>query len=71
MTVAEPFLLTRSDATELLGRLKRVCGGGGTLTASRTAGDEPCFRLEVQGDHVARVVGWLEDRGFRAKRSGG
>jgi len=47
---------------ELLAELKRLCGTGGAVK------DEG---LEIQGDHRDRLVGELEQRGFRVKRTGG
>ena len=43
-------------------RLRSACGAGGTVKDAV---------LEVQGDHVDRVVGWLQQEGFAAKRAGG
>lgn len=71
VTVAAPLVLTRDDASRLLGDWKRLCGGGGALKASKTAAGDPCFELEVQGDHADRIVGELVKAGYRAKRSGG
>ena len=43
-------------------RLRSACGAGGTVKDAV---------LEVQGDHVDRVVAWLQQEGFSAKRAGG
>ena len=43
-------------------RLRIACGSGGTVKDGV---------LEVQGDHCARVLLWLQAEGFTAKRSGG
>jgi translation initiation factor 1 len=43
-------------------RLRSACGAGGTLKDGV---------LEVQGDHVERVIAWLTAQGFVVKRSGG
>lgn len=43
-------------------RLRSACGAGGTVKDAV---------LEVQGDHVDRVVAWLQQEGFGAKRAGG
>ncbi len=69
VTIAGTFFLTRADAAALLKRLKKSCGGGGTLVA--VPGDEPGFALELQGDHGDRLLELLAGLGFRAKRSGG
>jgi translation initiation factor 1 len=71
VTVAGPLVLTRADAATLLAGWKRLCGGGGTLRLGSLPGGEPCFELEVQGDHADRLVGELERVGYRARRSGG
>jgi translation initiation factor 1 len=50
-------------ALEALGRqLRGACGAGGTVKDGV---------LEVQGDHVDRVLALLLQQGWRAKRSGG
>lgn len=52
-----------ADAAAALGkRLRSSCGSGGTLREGV---------LELQGDHVERVLAWLQAEGFEAKRSGG
>ena len=43
-------------------RLRTACGAGGTVKDGV---------LEVQGDHVERVLAWLQQDGFAAKRAGG
>ena len=43
-------------------RLRTACGAGGTLKDGV---------LEVQGDHVDRVLAWLQQEGIGAKRAGG
>ena len=43
-------------------RLRTACGAGGTLKEGV---------LEVQGDHVERVLGWLQQEGWKVKRAGG
>jgi translation initiation factor 1 len=53
----------QGEALAALGkRLRTFCGAGGTLKDGV---------LEVQGDHRDRVVPWLENEGFKVKRSGG
>jgi translation initiation factor 1 (eIF-1/SUI1) len=36
-----------------------------------TRGGEPCFQLEIQGDHADRVVADLTGAGYPTKRAGG
>ena len=43
-------------------RLRAACGAGGTVKDGV---------IEVQGDHSARVLAWLLDEGYVAKRAGG
>ena len=43
-------------------RLRTACGAGGTLKDGV---------LEIQGDHVERVLAWLQKEGIGAKRAGG
>jgi translation initiation factor 1 len=42
--------------------LKAACGSGGTVKDGV---------IEVQGDHVEKVLGVLQQRGWKARRSGG
>jgi translation initiation factor 1 len=52
-----------ADALAALGkRLRGACGAGGTAKDGA---------LEVQGDHAERIVAWLVQEGWRAKRAGG
>lgn len=52
-----------ADALAALGkRLRMACGSGGTVKDGV---------LEVQGDHVERVIGLLQQDGCKVKRAGG
>ncbi len=52
-----------ADALAALGkRLRSACGAGGTLKDGV---------LEVQGDHVQRVMALLQSEGWSVKRTGG
>jgi translation initiation factor 1 len=53
------------DAAALLKlgqELKTACGSGGTVKDGV---------IEVQGDHVEKVIAWLQQRGHQVKRAGG
>ncbi len=43
-------------------QLRTACGSGGTAKDGV---------VEVQGDHVERVLAWLTAQGYRPKRTGG
>ncbi len=47
---------------DLARQLKQLCGGGGTVRDGE---------IEIQGDHVERIVDELKTRGFAARRAGG
>lgn len=42
--------------------LKAACGSGGTVKDGV---------IEVQGDHVEKIMAWLQQRGHKVKRAGG
>ncbi len=71
VTTVSPLVLVREEAAVLLAAWKKMCGGGGSLKAARTADGSPCFELEVQGDHADRLVAELLQAGYKAKRAGG
>lgn len=53
------------EGLELLGLakdLKKLCGSGGTMKDGV---------IEVQGEHVEKIMGHLQGRGYKVKRSGG
>jgi translation initiation factor 1 len=52
------------DAEALAGLGKRLRTGLGTGGTARDG------VLELQGDHVERVLAWLGEQGFKARRSG-
>ena len=54
--------LSEDKLQELAGRLKRLCGTGGTVKAGA---------IEIQGDHRDRIVAALEQRGYTVKLAGG
>lgn len=62
VTVVRGLALDETALAELAKRLRRACGAGGTLKDGV---------VEVQGDHVERVVTWLQQQGHAALRAGG
>jgi translation initiation factor 1 len=56
-------LRASSEQLQQLGKqLRTTCGSGGTVKNGL---------IEIQGDHVARVMATLEQLGLRVKRAGG
>ena len=62
VTIVRGLALDAAALAELGKRLRTACGAGGTARDGV---------LEVQGDHVERVVDWLKQAGHAAKRAGG
>ena len=62
VTLVQGLALAPDELATLGKRLRTACGAGGTHKDGV---------LEVQGDHVARVLTWLQAQGFKAKQSGG
>jgi translation initiation factor 1 len=62
VTVARGLPLDAAALATLGKQLRTACGSGGT-TKDGT--------LEIQGDHVERVMALLKAQGFAVKRSGG
>ena len=62
VTLVRGLALTDAALAALGKRLRTACGAGGTLKDGV---------LEVQGDHVERVLTWLQQEGIGAKRAGG
>jgi translation initiation factor 1 len=61
VTVASGFQHTPDSLAALAQRLKKKCGSGGT------AKDD---EIELQGDHVAKVVTELQTLGYRVRKGG-
>ena len=62
VTLVKGLALDEAGLISLGKALKTVCGSGGTVKAGV---------IEIQGDHVERVVATLLAQGHRAKRAGG
>jgi translation initiation factor 1 len=62
VTVVRGLALAPEALATLGKRLRSACGAGGTVKDGV---------LEVQGDHAERVLAWLVQEGWRAKRAGG
>lgn len=62
VTVVRNLALDPVALAALARELKNACGSGGTLRDGV---------LEIQGDHVDRVLQALASRGLKAKRAGG
>ncbi|WP_439587477.1 translation initiation factor Sui1 [Hydrogenophaga sp.] len=62
VTLVKGLALDAAALTALGKQLKAACGSGGTVKEGV---------IEVQGDHVERVVTALQAAGYRVKRAGG
>ena len=62
VTLVRGLALDAAALAALGKRLRTACGAGGTLKDGV---------LEVQGDHVERVLAWLQQESISAKRAGG
>lgn len=62
VTVARGVPLDAAALVKLGQELKAACGSGGTVKDGE---------IEVQGDHVEKVMALLQQRGLRVKRAGG
>jgi translation initiation factor 1 len=62
VTTVHDLGLSSDALRELASELKRMCGSGGTAKDGV---------IEIQGDHVERVMEALRARGFTVRRSGG
>ena len=62
VTLVKGVALASQDLAELGKRLKAACGSGGTVKDGV---------IEIQGDHVEKVVAALQALGHTVKRAGG
>lgn len=62
VTVVTGLPLTAAELAEAGKKLKAACGTGGTVKDGT---------IEIQGDHVDKVMQWLTAAGYAPKRAGG
>ncbi|GAB4034702.1 translation initiation factor [Spirosoma gilvum] len=62
VTAVRGFVGTNADLADLGKQLKTACGSGGS-----TKDDE----ILIQGDHRDKVLAWLTNKGYKAKKAGG
>lgn len=62
VTVVLGLPLTADQLAEVAKKLKAACGSGGTVKDGT---------VEIQGDHLERVMQWLTQAGYAPKRAGG
>jgi translation initiation factor 1 len=62
VTVVRGLMLDAQALATAGKQLRAACGAGGSVKDGV---------LEVQGDHVERVMAWLTQAGHRVKRAGG
>lgn len=62
VTLVKGVLVDEAALTQLGKQLKTACGSGGTVKDGV---------IEVQGDHVDRVIAALQKLGHKVKRAGG
>ena len=62
VTAIRGFVGTDADLTDLSKQLKAVCGAGG----SGKDGE-----ILIQGDHRDKVLAWLTNKTYKAKKAGG
>ena len=61
VTLVNGLALDAAALTQLAKQLKTACGSGGTARDGV---------IEIQGDHVERVIEWLKQDGRTVKRAG-
>lgn len=62
VTIIDGLRIPRHEQGVLLKELKTILGTGGTLKEAS---------LEIQGDHRDAIIGIMQKKGYKPKRSGG
>ena len=62
VTLAKGLPLEAEELTAFAKKLKAACGSGGTVKD---------WVVEIQGDHVDKVMAALSQAGYKVKRAGG
>ena len=62
VTLIKGLTMDAATLTVTSKKLKALCGSGGTVKEGI---------IEIQGDHIERILDYLEKQGVKAKRAGG
>ena len=62
VTLIKGLAMDASTLKLMSKKLKAMCGSGGTVKEDV---------IEIQGDHIERILDYLKKQGVRAKRAGG
>ncbi|WP_376795277.1 stress response translation initiation inhibitor YciH [Thermogemmatispora sp.] len=62
VTVIRGLPIGQVELEALARHLKRLCGAGGTVKEGT---------IEIQGDHCDKILAYLQEQGYRARRAGG
>ncbi len=62
VTAVRGFVGTDADLSDLAKQLKAACGTGGSAKEGEVL---------IQGDHRDKVLTWLTNKGYKAKKAGG
>ncbi len=62
VTLIKGLAMETADLKSMCKKLKAMCGSGGTVKEGV---------IEIQGDHIERILDFLEKQGVKAKRAGG